>query len=156
MVRRRITRQAPTFPRQLSGSDGGYGMDRSGTLLISSHKPRRRWKPLPKQHHRRQAVLKAVRLLGELEIYICRQSDIIIDDGSARGVRRQSRRSQKAPCNGYCTAECAQQQMRWTPRGAHLMLKVRCAAMNGTLEHDHAAAEGRACRPFRRAACPQA
>jgi hypothetical protein len=25
----------------------------------------------------------------------------------------------------------AQQQMRWTPRGAHLMLKVRCAVMNG-------------------------
>jgi hypothetical protein len=46
----------------------------------------------------------------------------------------------------------AQQHMRWTPRGAHLMLKVRCAVMNGTLEHDHAVAEGRACRPFRRAA----
>jgi single-strand DNA-binding protein len=28
----------------------------------------------------------------------------------------------------------AQQQMRWTPRGAHLMLKVRCAVVNGTLE----------------------
>jgi hypothetical protein len=46
----------------------------------------------------------------------------------------------------------AQQQMRWTPRGAHLMLKVRCAVMNGTLQHDHALAEGRAHRPLRRAA----
>jgi hypothetical protein len=45
----------------------------------------------------------------------------------------------------------AQRQMRWSPRGAHLMLKVRCAVMN-TLEYDHAVAETRACRPFRRAA----
>jgi hypothetical protein len=44
------------------------------------------------------------------------------------------------------------QQMRWTPRGAHLMLKVRCAVMNGILEYDHAVAEGRAWRPFRRVA----
>jgi hypothetical protein len=46
----------------------------------------------------------------------------------------------------------AQQQMRWTPRGAHLMLKVRCAVMNGTFERDHAIAERRARRPFRSAA----
>jgi hypothetical protein len=46
----------------------------------------------------------------------------------------------------------ARQQMRWTPRGAHLMLKVRCAAMNGTPERDHTVAEQRARRPFRRTA----
>jgi len=46
----------------------------------------------------------------------------------------------------------AQQQMQRTPRGAHLMLKVRCAVMNGTFEYDHAVAEGRACRLFRRVA----
>jgi hypothetical protein len=46
----------------------------------------------------------------------------------------------------------AQQQMRWTPRAAHLMLKARCAVMNGTLDRDHAVAESWACRPFRRAA----
>jgi hypothetical protein len=45
-----------------------------------------------------------------------------------------------------------QQQMRWTPRGAHLMLKVRYAVMNGTFQHDHAVAEGCTRRPFRRAA----
>jgi hypothetical protein len=32
------------------------------------------------------------------------------------------------------------------------MLKVRTAAMNGTLERDHATAERRAHRPFRHAA----
>jgi hypothetical protein len=36
-------------------------------------------------------------------------------------------------------------------RGAHLLLKVRCAVMNGTLEHEHTVAETRARRPFRRA-----
>jgi hypothetical protein len=46
----------------------------------------------------------------------------------------------------------AQQQMRWSPRGAHLMLKVRTAVMNRTLERDHAAAERWAQRPFRSAA----
>jgi hypothetical protein len=46
----------------------------------------------------------------------------------------------------------AQQQMRWTPRSAHLMLKVRCAVINGTLQHDHALAEGCVLRPFHRVA----
>jgi hypothetical protein len=46
----------------------------------------------------------------------------------------------------------AQQQMRWSPRGAHLMLKVRTAAANGTLERDLAVAERWARRPFRHAA----
>src|SRR3954454_13915576 len=35
----------------------------------------------------------------------------------------------------------AQQQMRWSPRGAHLMLKVRTSVVNGTLSRDHAVAE---------------
>jgi len=33
----------------------------------------------------------------------------------------------------------AKQQMRWPPRGAHFMLKVRTAVMNGTFERDHIA-----------------
>ena len=99
-------------------------------------------------------ALKVGRLLGELEAYVCGQSDIIIDYATAR------RREQ--PTSTAVTESTvqwllhrrmnAQQQMRWTPRGAHLMLKVRCAVMNGTLEHDHAVAEARACRPYRRAA----
>src|SRR4051812_26050094 len=44
------------------------------------------------------------------------------------------------------------QQMRWTPRGAHCMLKVRTAVANDTLAEDHAAAERWARRPFRPAA----
>ena len=100
------------------------------------------------------AAPKVTRLLGELETYVCGQSDIIIDYATAR--RREE------PISTAVTESTvhwlvhrrmnAQQQMRWTPRGAHLMLKVRCAVMNGTLQHDHAVAEGRARRPFRRAA----
>jgi len=45
----------------------------------------------------------------------------------------------------------ANQQMRWSPRGAHLMLKVRTSVMNGTLNKDYAA-ERWARRPFRIAA----
>jgi hypothetical protein len=46
----------------------------------------------------------------------------------------------------------ANQQMRWSPRGAHLMLKVRTSVINGNLNKDHAAAESSARRPFRNAA----
>jgi hypothetical protein len=99
-------------------------------------------------------ALKVAGLLSDLETYVCGQSDIIIDYATAR--RREE------PISTATTESTvqwllhrrmnAQQQMRWTPRGAHLMLKVRCAVMNGTLEHDHAVVEARACRPYRRAA----
>jgi hypothetical protein len=100
------------------------------------------------------AALKVARLLGELEAYVCGQSDIIIDYATAR--RR------KEPISTAVTESTvqwllhrrlnAQQQMQWSPRGSHLLLKVRCAVMNGTLELDHAVAERRARRPFRRVA----
>jgi hypothetical protein len=99
-------------------------------------------------------ALKVARLLSELEAYVCGQSDIIIDYATAR--RREE------PILTAVTESTvqwllhrrmnAQQQMRWTPRGAHLMLKVRCAVMNGSLERDHTVAEQRARRPFRRTA----
>jgi hypothetical protein len=46
----------------------------------------------------------------------------------------------------------AQQQMGWSPRGAHLTLKVRTSIVNGTLDRDYAVAEHWARRPFLRAA----
>ena len=46
----------------------------------------------------------------------------------------------------------AKQQMRWSPKGAHLMLKVRTAVMNATFERDHVTAERWANRPYRRPA----
>jgi hypothetical protein len=45
----------------------------------------------------------------------------------------------------------ARQQMRWSPRGAHLMLQARTAIVNGTFEADHGSI-GRRCRSFHMAA----
>jgi hypothetical protein len=99
-------------------------------------------------------ALKVARLLSDLETYVCGQSDIIIDYATAR--RREE------PISTAVTESTVQwllhrrmnarQQMRWTPLGAHLMLKVRCAVTNGTLEQDHGVAERWARRPFRSAA----
>jgi hypothetical protein len=46
----------------------------------------------------------------------------------------------------------ANQQMRWSPRGAHLMLKVRTSVVNGTFKENLAAAERCTRRSFRKAA----
>jgi len=45
----------------------------------------------------------------------------------------------------------ANQQMRWSPRRAHLMLKVRTSVVNGTFNKNLAAAERFARRPFHKA-----
>ena len=99
-------------------------------------------------------ALNVARLLGEFETFGSGQSDLIINYAAAR--RREE------PISTAVTESTvqwllhrrmnAQQQMRWSPRGAHLMLKVRTAVMNGTLEQDHAIAERWARRPFRQAA----
>jgi hypothetical protein len=100
------------------------------------------------------AARKVARLLCDLETYVSGQSDLNIDYATAR--RREE------PISTAITESTmqwllhrrmnAQQQMRWSPRGAHLMLKVRTSAVNGTLERDHAVAELWARRPFRRTA----
>ncbi len=100
------------------------------------------------------AARKVARLLRDLEKYICEQCEIIIDYATAR--------LEDEPISTAITESTvqwllhrrmnAQQHMRWSPRGAHLMLKVRTAVANGTLDRDHAIAERWACRPYRRAA----
>jgi hypothetical protein len=92
--------------------------------------------------------------LRALETYVSGQPTIIIDYATARRCDR--------PISTAITESTVQwllhrrmnanQQMRWSPRGAHLMLKVRTAVMNGTFDQDHAAAERRAKRPYRRPA----
>jgi hypothetical protein len=100
------------------------------------------------------AARKVARLLRDLETYVCGQSDIIIDYATAR--------RQDDPISTAVTESTvrwllhrrmnAQQHMRWSPRGAHLMLQVRTSVANRTFERDHAVAERWARRPFRRAA----
>jgi hypothetical protein len=98
------------------------------------------------------AARKVMCLLRDLETYICGQSDIIIDYATAW--------HEDEPISTAVTDSTvrwllhrrmnAQQHMRWSPRGAHLMPNVRTATANGILGRDHAVSERRAHRPFRR------
>src|SRR3954464_12828311 len=97
---------------------------------------------------------KVAKVLRGLETYVSGQSGIIIDYAAAR---RCGEPISMATTEGMVQwllhrRMSASQQMRWSPRGAHLMLKVRTAVMNGTFERDHAAAERRAKRPYHRRA----
>jgi hypothetical protein len=97
---------------------------------------------------------KVIKLLSGLETYVAGNASMIIDYAT---TRRQS-----GPISTATTESTVQrllhrrmgasQQMRWSPRGAHLMLKVRTSVMNGAFTRDHAAAERFARRPYRLAA----
>ena len=97
---------------------------------------------------------KVVGVLRGLETYVSGQSELIIDYATARGTDE--------PISTATTESTVQwllhrrmganQQMRWSPRGAHLMLKVRTSVVNGTFNMDHATAERWARRPFHKAA----
>ena len=89
--------------------------------------------------------------LQALETYVSGHADSIINYAAAR-------RSAK-PISTATTESnvqrlihrrmTAKQQMRWSPRGAHLMLKVRTAVMNATFERDHCACQHWAKRQYR-------
>ena len=101
-----------------------------------------------------KVATKAMHALAALETYVAGFADLIIDYAKAR---RREEPFSTSPTEGAVQwlmhrRMAAQQQMRWSPRGAHLMLKVRTSIINGTFEHDHAAAEQWAHRPFRKAA----
>src|SRR3712207_9534883 len=97
------------------------------------------------------ATSKVTALLRGLGTYVSGQADLIIDYAEAR---RSGKPISTATTEGTVQwllhrRMGANQQMRWSPRGAHLMLKVRTAVANGTLAENHAAAERWARRPFR-------
>jgi hypothetical protein len=92
--------------------------------------------------------------LRGLETYVSGQAGLIIDCAKAR---RDGEPISTATTEGTVRWPPHRRmgvgrQMRWSPRGAHRMLKVRTAVANGTLADDHAAAEPWARRPFRPAA----
>jgi hypothetical protein len=100
------------------------------------------------------AAAKVTARLRGLETYVSGQAELIIDYAKAR---RSGEPISTATTEGTVQwllhrRMGANQQMRWSPRGAHRMLKVRTAVANGTLAADHAAAERWARRPFRPAA----
>ena len=103
------------------------------------------------------AAAQAAKLAGvlrSLETYVSGQSDLIIDYATARHSNE--------PISTATTESTVQwllhrrmganQQMRWSPRGAHFMLKVRTSVVNETFNNDHTRAERWTRRPFRRAA----
>ena len=76
---------------------------------------------------------KVAGVLRGLETYMAGQAALIIDytTATAEGMVQWLLHRRMA----------ANQQMRWSPRGAHLMLKVRTSLANGSFEQDHVAAE---------------
>jgi hypothetical protein len=94
------------------------------------------------------------RVLQDLETYVSGQSDSIINYAAARRSAEpiSTATTESAVQRLVQRRMSAKQQMRWSPRGAHLMLKVRTAIMNATFERDHIAAERWANRTYRRVA----
>jgi hypothetical protein len=97
---------------------------------------------------------KVAGVLRGLETYVTGQSELIIDYATARRTDEPiSTATTESTVQWLLHRRMgAQQQMRWSPRGAHLMLKVRTSVVNGTFNVDHAHAERWARRPFRQAA----
>ena len=99
------------------------------------------------------AVGKVARVLRALETYVAGQASMIIDYATARqGEGPISTAPTESTVQWLLHRMGANQQMRWSPRGAHLMLRVRTAVANATFDQDHVGAERRARRPFRRVA----
>jgi hypothetical protein len=100
------------------------------------------------------AAAKLAALLRGLETYVSGQAGLIIDYARARRIGEPiSTATTEGTVQWLLHRRMgANQQMRWSPRGAHRMLQVRTAVANGTLADDHAAAERWARRPFRPAA----
>jgi hypothetical protein len=97
---------------------------------------------------------KLKRVLQDLETYVSGQSGSIINYASARRSAEpiSTATTESAVQRLVHRRMTAKQQMRWSPRGAHLMLKVRTAVMNTTFERDHVATERWTSRPYRRIA----
>ncbi|MBS0161028.1 MAG: ISKra4 family transposase [Nitrospira sp.] len=86
-----------------------------------------------------RSAAKLAKALIALETYVSGLADLIIDYASARLDDEPFSTSPTEDAMQWLLHRRmgAQQQMRWSPRGAHLMLQVRTASINGTLEADH-------------------
>jgi len=97
------------------------------------------------------SAAKLAKALIALETYVSALVDLIIDYASAR---LDDGPFSTSPTEGAVQwllhrRMGARQQMRWSPRGADLMLQVRTATVNRTLEADHGMSRHR--RSFRMA-----
>jgi hypothetical protein len=86
-----------------------------------------------------KSATKLMKALVALETYVSSLAGLIIDYASAR---LDDEPFSTSPTEGAVQwllhrRMGARQQMRWSPRGAHLMLQVQTAIVNGTLDADH-------------------
>jgi hypothetical protein len=97
---------------------------------------------------------RAAHALRTLEIYVAGHASLIIDYANARHDEEPISTAVAESTVHWLLHRrmSASQQMRWSSRGAHLMLKVRTSLMNRNFDQDYANAERWAHRPFRRAA----
>ena len=86
-----------------------------------------------------RSAAKLAKALIALETYVSGLADLIIDYASARLDDEPFSTSPTEDTVQWLlhSRMGARQQMRWSPRGAHLMLQVRTAIVNGTFEADH-------------------
>ena len=84
-------------------------------------------------------IKKLTGVLRELETYVSGQFNSIINYAAARrsGEPISTAQTESAVHRLLHRRMTAKQQMRWSPRGAHFMLKVRTSVMNGTFEQDY-------------------
>jgi hypothetical protein len=116
-----------------------------------SWRRRRRSSPAPPRPRTRGRSTPRFWTVSGLETYVSGRAELIIDYAEARrGGEPISTATTEGTVQWLLHRRMGVgQQMRWSPRSAHRMLKVRTAVANGTLAEDHAGAERWARRPFR-------
>jgi hypothetical protein len=79
---------------------------------------------------------KLARALDEFDTYVDNNSDAIVNYGERNrcGERISTGYVESAVNQLLAKRFVKKQQMRWTPRGAHLLLQVRAKVLNGDLE----------------------
>src|SRR6516162_7120008 len=112
--------------------------DRTGTPPDPAHPGGRQSEGQQRTAAARSAA-KLTKALITLETYVSGLADLIIDYASAQ---LDDEPFFTSPTEGAVQwllhrRMGAQQQMRWSPRGAHFMLQVRTAIVNGTFDDDH-------------------
>ncbi len=93
---------------------------------------------------------RLTRVLLDLQTYVAGHASSIINYAAARRSAKpiSTATTESTVQRLIHRRMTARQQMRWSPRGAHLMLKVRTAVMNATFQRDLANAEPWGRRPY--------
>ena len=131
--------------KRLTGSAGGYGTAALGALDLIDELLEELEMPNRQIQLTAAYIKKLTSILRELDTYVFGQFNSIINYAAARrsGKPISTAQTESAVHRLLHRRMTAKQQMRWSPRGAHFMLKVRTSVMNGTFEQDHIALANR-------------